>query len=386
MNKILVVDGQEWVTDHISRLLTENGYEVMTAESGHNTMTRIEVFKPDLVLLDLELPDISGYDVCKTIKNDPATKYIMVLCTTSLETREMSVRVVEAGADDFTEKNIAPALLLMKIKSLLRIKNLSDQLKIQFAELEEKNKIREFQLQMGQQIQRSLMPSLDLRLNNVSLSSRYMPAFDIGGDFYNFVKINSNCVGILIGDVSGHGISAALLTAMFSSMVFHTKNYYKPDEMLYQINREYCEIFENSTNTIYTSIFYAVIDTLNNVICYSNAGSPLPFLARYSEGDVIELEASGLPVGMDEDPSYEYKTISFNRGDLLLLHTDGLHDTFYKDKPEEFTQRIKASLFDSKGLETKEIADAMLSEFYNLNPSNSEKYALDDVSVVVCRL
>ena len=390
MNKILVVDGQERAADLISQLLTANGYEVMTAQSGHNALAKIEVFLPDLVILDLELPDISGYDVCNTIKHNPGTQYIMVLCTASLETRETSVRVAQAGADDFTDKNIDPTLLLMKIKSLLRVKNLSDQLKQQFAELEEKNKILEFQMHMGQQIQRSLMPSRDLQLNNVCISLRYMPALDIGGDFYKLVKISDDSVGILIGDVSGHGISSALLTAMFSSMVARHGDYHsEPDFFLHEINDEYCKIFESSSDITYASIFYAVINTATRKIYYSNAGGVLPFLARFSteeDGEVIELDASGLPIGMDENPVYEYNSVSYDSGDLLVLYTDGLSDAFYKEKPEEFSRQMKASLLGAKGLPTKEIADALLSEFYNLNPSASEKYTLDDVSVVVCEM
>jgi len=387
MNKILVVDGQEWVTDFISRLLTESGYEVMTAESGHNALTRITVFKPDLVLLDLELPDISGYDVCKTIKQNTETQYIMVLCTTSLETSEMSVRVAQVGADDFTEKNINPTLLLMKIKSLLRIKNLSDQLTQKFAELEEKNSILEFQLRMGQQVQRSLIPNLNIQFNDMRVSSRYMPAMDIGGDFYNLIKISDECAGILIGDVSGHGISAALLTAMFNNMVVnHAKTYFNPDLLLYQINSEYCRVFDSSSNVAYASIFYALVDTGKRRIYYSNAGGALPLLVRYSSSEVIELEASGMPIGIDEDPVYEYKSVQYDSGDLLFLHTDGLSDTFYKDRPEEFSERINEVLLSAKGQPPYEIADAMLAEFYNLDPSPSEKYALDDVSVIVCGL
>jgi len=101
---------------------------------------------------------------------------------------------------------------------------------------------------------------------------------------------------------------------------------------------------------------------------------------------VIELEASGMPIGMDEDPEYEYKSVSYNSGDILFLHTDGLSDTFYKDKPEEFAERINEILLSAKGLPPDEISDAMLAEFYNFDPSPSEKYALDDVSVIVCGL
>jgi len=387
MNRILVVDGQEWVTDLISRLLTTSGYEVMTSESGNNALAKLEMFRPDLVLLDLELPDMSGYDVCKRIKQNPDTQYIMVLCTTSLETGEMSMRVAQMGADDYAEKNIDPALLLLKIKSLLRVKNLSDQLKQKFAELEEKNNILEFQMRMGQQVQRSLMPNLDIQFNDMRISSRYMPAMDIGGDFYNLVKVDNECVGVLIGDVSGHGISAALLTAMFNSMVInHAKAYLSPDLLLYQINSEYCRVFESSQNIAYASIFYAVVDTVKRRIYYSNAGGALPLLVRYSTGMVIELDASGMPIGMDDAPVYEYKSVQYSSGDVLFLHTDGLSDTFFKDQPEEFTKRVNEILLSAEGSSPDEIAEAMLAEFYNLNPSPSEKYMLDDVTIIVCGL
>jgi sigma-B regulation protein RsbU (phosphoserine phosphatase) len=391
MDKILIVDPMVQSSDLIRQCLSTTGYEIFTAESGLNALAKVTLFLPDVVLLNADLPDISSFDVCKKIKSNPETEFTLILFMSSLDTRDSRVRAVQVGADDYIEKNFDAYLLLSKINSLLRVKHLSDQLKQKYVELEEKNHILDLQLKMAQQVQRSLIPDIDLTFNSIRFTSQYMPAMDIGGDFYDVLPLSENRIAVVLGDVSGHGISAALLTAMLSMMIRNlAPKYTNPDQMLFFLNNEMNAIFENKVREMYACVFYAVFDTQEQKIAYSNAGQALPMMIRSDvEGgeSALELDAVGLPVGMMPNSLYEYHVLSYEPGDLLVFHTDGLADAFYKSNPDEFTRTFAEALMDARSLEDpKEITDLILTAFYNFGASENEKFGLDDVSLIVCKL
>lgn len=385
MDKILVVDDIEQNVELISRYLINAGYDVITANSGSMAIKKAKLLQPDLIILDIMMPNISGYDVCKILKSNEDTKYISILVITALDSKDTKVRAFEAGADDFITKSFDKMTLLSKVKSLLRIKHLSDQLKKQYAELQEKNNIMDYQLKMAKQIQQSLIQEANFSVNDVKFTSRYIPALDVGGDVYDIIKLNEDSVGVFIADVSGHGISAALLTSMvkmlFRNLVSACP---EPDKLLSQMNREFINVFANKITDVYASAFYAKIDTKNRIIHYSNAGQALPLFVRSCDDTVEELNINGLPIGLMEDSSYDLKSTVFEKGDVILFYTDGLCDSLYKDNPEEFIQKLKELLLDYKNQPSEEIIESILNQFYYLD--DSSKYETDDVSIIICKI
>lgn len=385
MDKILVVDDIEENIKLISHLLINSGYEVITANNGNDAIKKAQTLFPDLIVLDIIMPDISGYDVCKTLKNDENTKYISILMITAHSSIESRVKALNVEADDFITKPFDNITLLSKVNSLLRIKHLSDQLKEKYSELQDKNKLLEYQLKMAMQIQRSLIQEANFSVNDVKFTSKYMPAQDVGGDLYDIIKLDDDSVGVFIADVSGHGMSAALLTSMlkmlFRNLVLY---YFKPDKLLEQMNREFSNIFANKVSDVYAAAFYAKIDTKTKKIYYSNAGHSLPLFVKNSTNSADELDINGLPIGLMENASYDLKSEIFENGDLILFYTDGLCDCLYKNNPEDFIKRLKKLILDFKNHPSEEIIELILKEFYSLN--NSTKYEKDDVSIIICKI
>ena len=389
MDKILIVDPITQSSDLIRQCLTSTGYEIYTAESGLNAIAKVSLFCPDVVILNAELPDISSYDVCKRIKSNPNTEYTLILFISSLNTHESRVRAIQVGADDYLEKNFDAYLLISKVNSLLRVKHLSNQLKQKYVELEEKNHLLDLQLKMARQVQQALMPAKDLMFQDIHFASHYIPALDIGGDFFDVLTLSEHCISVVMGDVSGHGISAALLTAMLTVMTRSlAPKYLKPEDFLFHMNNEMYKIFENSVREMYVCIFYAIIDTENKSIYYSNAGQALPAMIRESEEDEpMILNAAGLPIGMMPDSVYEHHSLNYDTGDMLVFHTDGLSDVFYKDSPDAFSEHFLELLSDIKSLDDpNEIIEIVLNAFYNYSATENEKYEMDDVSLIVCKL
>jgi len=385
MDKILVVDDIEENIELIKLFLTNSNYEVITTNNGKTAIEMAQTLSPDLIILDVMLPDIDGYEVCRRLKSDNNTEYISILIVTVHRSIDNRIKALEAGADDFITKPFNHITLLSKIKSLLRIKHLSDQLKQKYAELQEKNKQIEQQLEMAKQIQHSLIQEANFSVNDVKFTSKYMPAQDVGGDLYDIIKLDDNSVGVFIADVSGHGISSALLTSMLKMLFRNLLPYnYEPNKLLEQMNREFSNIFANKVSDVYAAAFYAKIDTKAKKIYYSNAGHSLPLFVKNSSHTADELEINGLPIGLMEDAVYDLKSNVFENGDLILFYTDGLCDCIYKNNPEEFIEELKKLILKFKNHHPEEIIELILDKFYNLN--DAPKCSIDDLSVIICKI
>ena len=145
--RILVVDDTPKNVKLLADLLSVKGYTVVTAASGREALRQIEAEHPDLVLLDVVMPEMSGYEVCRKIRESSATEMLPVVMVTALDPAEERVKGIEAGADDFLTKPINRAELLARVRSLLRIKELHDQVQSQSTELSEWNKKLEQRVQ-----------------------------------------------------------------------------------------------------------------------------------------------------------------------------------------------------------------------------------------------
>src|SRR5574341_336479 len=145
--KILVVDDTPKNVKLLADILTVKGYAVVTAASGAGALRQVETEKPDLVLLDVVMPEMSGYEVCRKLRENPATGILPIVMVTALDPNQERVKGLEAGADDFLTKPINQAELLARIRSLLRIKELYDTVQAQAAQLADFNKTLEGRVQ-----------------------------------------------------------------------------------------------------------------------------------------------------------------------------------------------------------------------------------------------
>jgi DNA-binding response OmpR family regulator len=165
--KILVIDDMPRNAKLLDDLLTVKGYEVQTASSGKEGLQRIEEWKPDLILLDIMMPEMDGYEVCRRIRANPETEIIPVVLVTSLDPAQERVKGLESGADDFLSKPVDPPSLLARVRSLLRIKELYDTVQAQKAELtswnanlEQRVQEQVTQLESVGQLERFLSPQV----------------------------------------------------------------------------------------------------------------------------------------------------------------------------------------------------------------------------------
>lgn len=389
MDKILVIDDIQQNVELMVTYLRNADYDVITANDGISGIKKAKTFKPDLIVLDLIMPKMSGFDVCKTLREDEETKDIIILIVTAMPSKESRNRSFRVGADEYMEKNFDKGMFLAKIKSLLRVKSLSDKLKENYAVLEEQNKQFEMQLEMARHVQSALVGEIDFSFENISFISKYIPAQEVSGDLYDVINLNSSNIAVFLADVSGHGVSAALLTSMIKIMFRNVINVRKgPDQLLEELNEQFCKIFEGSSVMIYACAFYAVFNLKEKRVRYSSAGAVPPVFLDASERTVQELAVRGRPLGMMSDSHYSVGEVAYDTGDLLLFQTDGLGDSLYKGETEVFSQKLAELLLDLTDKENpvrgQAIIDHVLNQFYNMK--ESAKYENDDISLILCEI
>lgn len=190
-----------------------------------------------------------------------------------------------------------------------------------FQKIKESEKERERALR----VMKEVLPTKTPKINGLEIATEYKPFDQIGGDFFQFYPIDENKIGVFIADISGHGLSAALLALMAHSMLstFEDLVYTSPGVLLSGLNT----FLYNKMAGNFLTAFYACIDTKKNEIIYSNAGHPFPFIKRKREDQLTCLEAKGKLIGVLPQLVFEEERASFEPGDKLILFTDGLLET-----------------------------------------------------------
>nr|WP_169308075.1 PP2C family protein-serine/threonine phosphatase [Oscillochloris trichoides] len=177
-------------------------------------------------------------------------------------------------------------------------------------------------LAVARELQQRLYPPPILTNSVISIASRSEPARETSGDFYDFIKLDAHRLGIVVADVTGKSIAAALVMAMArSTMRSEAARHFKPSEVLHYANQTLCN--DNTFKELITA-FYGVIDTRSLEFAFSNAGHPYPVLRR--NGQLQEIEIGGLPLGSSPIALYSEQSVELQPGDQIILVSDGLYE------------------------------------------------------------
>ncbi|MCM8787087.1 MAG: CHASE2 domain-containing protein [Candidatus Omnitrophica bacterium] len=247
-----------------------------------------------------------------------------------------------------------------------------------FLEELHKRKILERELDIARKIQESFLPHQIKKLQNLSVCALMQPAKFVAGDLYDIFVLDEKRTGIFIGDVSGKGVSAALIMAQAISLfrVF-SRSIEEPEKVLSKLNKELCKVLEGR----FITAFYVIIDIYKNKFSACCAGHLPPIMYKATENKVFEIcPISGPPIGILEDIEYEIFTEEFNKGDKLLFYTDGVTEARNK-YGEEFTNRRLLDLFFKyKDLTAQDIHTNILKELSYFSKNLSQH---DDISLIL---
>jgi phosphoserine phosphatase RsbU/P len=236
----------------------------------------------------------------------------------------------------------------------------------------------EKQVKLAASVQRRLLPKEPPHVHGIDLAAVYVPCFELGGDFYDFIPFPDENVGIVVADVSGKGIPASLIMASVrSALRAQVDNLYYLYEAMQRVNLMLCRDTEPQE---FVTLFYGVLDARNRRLTYCSAGHPPGLLLR--DGKVVELDSVNTVLGIDCDEHYQQSILQLESGDTLLLHTDGLFDAA-NPASERFGRKRVAEVFarpaDSAGAAAHGILWEMRKFVGITRPT-------DDVTMVVAKV
>jgi sigma-B regulation protein RsbU (phosphoserine phosphatase) len=236
----------------------------------------------------------------------------------------------------------------------------------------------EKQVQMAADVQQRMIPQTPPKIPGLDLAAVYVPCFELGGDFYDFIPLQSDNIGLVMADVAGKGVPASLIMASVrAALRAQVDNVYYLYEVMRRIN---LMVHRDATPGEFVTLFYGVLDTRNKRFTYCNAGHPPALLLR--DGKVSELKGDNMVLGVDPTEEYHQAVMDIKSGDLLLLYTDGLTDAM-NFKQQTFGRQRLIEAFSKDGETAETVAQHILWEvrkFVGLARRN------DDVTFIVARI
>lgn len=253
---------------------------------------------------------------------------------------------------------------------------LSNYVDIIKADAREKEKINA-ELEIASRIQLEALPSRDFDDKNASIRAFIKPAKEVGGDFYDYFYISENEMVIIISDVSGKGVPAALFMMKSKELIksmLHTHN-----DLISAIKGVNNALYHNNKESLFVTTFIGIINFNKNMITYVNAGHEKPYIV--SNNKVVKLEGeSNFVLGGIEDFDYKEETHAFNKGDFIFLFTDGLNESINKEKEEFSYSRVEQTLEDNK---SESLSNIILNMNKNLEKFVGKEEQFDDVTMLV---
>lgn len=236
------------------------------------------------------------------------------------------------------------------------------------------------ELDIARQIQASTLPREVPRFPGLDIAARYVPMSAVAGDFYDFLVVDEKRVGILVADVTGHGVPAALIASMlkvaFAGQAAHAA---EPPQVLTGLNRALCGKFEEH----FVTAIYVFVDLSAGVMRYAGAGHPPLLLASAANGGVRPVEENGLMLGLFPEAEYTCAEIRFRPGDRCLLYTDGLFEAMNASHEEFGKIRVGKFLEAQNSLPAPRMAAALLEEISRWSGHSAGRRQEDDITVLV---
>ncbi len=339
--KILVVDDMLVNREWAGRILRTARYDVDFANDGHQALEILHSQnKYDLVLLDVEMPGINGFEVCRVMRNDDKLQEIPVIFLTSQSKIENKVFGFRSGAQDYVTKPYSPKELLVRINTHLQLKHKSDTIRDMNDMLVEKNKNITDSIQYAQYIQKALLPSSEI-LN--AITSDYFilnkPKDILSGDFY-WIKQCGDSLYFSVADCTGHGVPGAIMSVLGLSMLNEIARehiFYPPHLILNELRRKIIGNLHQEGNSLENKdgmdIGLCMLNLDSLVLQYAGAHIPL-FILRQNKSngkyELIKRQADRMPVGKhpNENVSFSNHSLDLQEDDRIFLFSDGYISQF----------------------------------------------------------
>lgn len=392
-SKILVVDDLEVNLKLLSEILRKNKISVQTTNSGKEAIKLAQEINPDLILLDIAMPETDGFEVCKQLKNNTDTENIPVIFLTARNQTEDIVKGLKMGAVDYLTKPYKSQELVSRINTHLDLKRAKDIINRQNQELVQINQQLTKSLHYARHIQDKLMPNK--KLLSKALKDHfifYHPKHIVSGDFYWLTEID-NLVFLSAIDYTGHGMPGALMSMIGNTLlneIIINRKIFDPGKILHILNQEVIKTLskdaeenedDNNGDTEVMDISLCVIDKKKNEVRLSCANQNVYYFKQDSmhkiEGQIISI---GRSFPKNQNISFKTHTIKIDKPTYFYLLTDGFQDQFGGPNNKKYQiQNIEKSIAENYKQpfpKQKEILEKKFKEW------KAESEQTDDILVI----
>jgi len=343
--RILVVDDEPGIQQSARRILARH-YDVSIAVSGMQALELLATDPHDLAIVDVRMPGMNGFEVLKAIKSAHPDTEVIIMTGSISNPEEKLIEAIRERAFYFINKPFEKAVLEVLVERCLERQRL-ERLNRDYT------RNLEADLDKARRFQTLLLPPGFPAVPGLRGVVRYMPAERLSGDFYGFYPLGPQRLGILIADVAGHGVSAALYTGMLKSeMQWVFQDWEHPGALFDRIN----ERLQALVRDRYITAILAIFDLEARRVRYVNAGHP-----GFLGSDGRSWESTGTPLGMLPDPRYETREVPLASGDRLLFFSDGLSEAMSPDGGDFGLERIRDAFLSSHDLSPDEALDGLFA-------------------------
>jgi len=307
---VLIVDDSTSNRLFLASILEEDGYRIIQAEDGEACLVVAATSQPALILLDVVMPGIDGFETLRRLKADPATRHIAVIMLTSLGDQDSKLKAFDYGAVDYIIKSANEAEVRARVRVHVRLANTQEELKASRAE----------SLQQISAAQRSLLVK-PADLPDAQFSVYYRSLHEAGGDFYDVVPVSDGVHFYLMADVAGHDVGTSYVTPAVKVLLRQCATpVYSVEESVAYLNGMLAKtVLEDN----YLTAFVLRINRRVGKAVFLAAGHP-PAIYIPRDGPIRLAECENPFIGMMEESTYHSESMDVSQGDRFILYTDGL--------------------------------------------------------------
>jgi sigma-B regulation protein RsbU (phosphoserine phosphatase) len=311
--RIVVVDDEAGMVRAVERVLGGT-HEVLGSTSSPEALALARQFEPDLVILDVRMPEIDGFELMARLKAEHPGVDIIVMTGSLDDLDQKLIRAIRGRAFYFIQKPFDREVLQTLVDRCLELR---------WRRLESRQHVERLERELAdaRAFQQGLLPPPDMIIDRLAISCRYVSCVELGGDLYDYAEIAPGRVALLIADVMGHGVSAAMLTGVVKSAFrASSPDGYEPRAMVDRLWRN-MDAFGSER---FVTLVAAIVAVDEGRVDYVNAGHPAGLLFT-GAGGVRRLSGTGPLVSPAfPDSSWEQRSVAFDPGDRLFLYTDGV--------------------------------------------------------------
>ncbi len=413
---ILLVDDTPTNLEVLVDCFSSYGFELSVALDGEIALKQSQLERPDLILLDVMMPGMDGFETCRRFKENESTKDIPVIFMTALSDSVSTVKGFSYGAVDYVSKPLQLEEVLARVTAHLKIRSLQKQLEGTISTLQQEvaerkraeealresmlltqkaNERMRKDLEAAARVQHALLPETLPAIPGASFAWVYRPCAELGGDSLNVFQLDERHVGMYVLDVSGHGVPASLLSVTLSRVLTPRRDpsclftradllagvgaLTSPAEVATRLN---CMFPMSEEGKQYFTLIYGIMDSKERTFRYVCAGHPAPILFVQGQQPTL-CEARNLPIGLFEEEQYEESIVTLQPGTRIYLYSDGVLEAMNHERQIFDESRLQSTIEATRYGDLQESVDSIVKSVHTWSGTDQVH---DDLSILAVEL